>query len=95
MHTPDALPAAHCNAREAITPYSRAWLLVLGIALVLLTVSSLLGNWWQAQGAASTCQQAVAWKTYALAAHGQGLRAVELSARPTVSTGESPGRVSF
>lgn len=75
--------------------YSRIWPLALSVALVLLNVSSLLGNGRLAEDAVAARQQAAAWKTYALSAHGQGLQAVELDARTTASTRESPNRLSF
>ena len=74
---------------------SHTWPIALSVALVLLNVSSLLGNGRLAEDAVAARQQAAAWKTYALTAHGQGLRAVELDARTTVSTRESPNRLSF
>ena len=74
---------------------SHTWPIALSVALVLLNVISLHGNWRLGQEAAAARQQAAAWKTYALAAHGQGLRAVELDARTTASTREPPKRLSF
>lgn len=77
--------------------YSRPWLLVFSVALVLLNAGSLLGSWRLTQEAAAARQQAAAWKTYALTAHGQGSWAVdiELEAQTTANMGEPLPRFSF
>jgi hypothetical protein len=77
--------------------YSRSWLLVLCVALVLLNTGSLLGSWRLTQEAAAARQQAAAWKTYALTAHGRGGWAVdvELDVQSTASTEEPLPRLSF
>lgn len=75
--------------------YSRTWLFALSLALVLLNVSSWLGNARLAQESNAARQQAAVWKAYALTAHGPGLRAVDLEDRAMAGTREPSSRLSF
>lgn len=75
--------------------YSRTWLFAPGLVLVLLNTSSMLGNVRLVQEANALQQQAAVWKTYALTAHGPGLRAVDLEDRAMAGTREPSSRLSF
>lgn len=79
-----------------MSSYSRTLLAAFGIALLMLSVSSLVSALRLTQDVAAARQQALVWKTYALAVHSQGLLAAQGDAAdcgnsaPCVSAGEAP-----
>ncbi|QKE64059.1 hypothetical protein HNE05_12100 [Aquipseudomonas campi] len=58
-----------------MTNHSRTLMLAFGLALAMLAVGSLAVALSLSQDAAAARQQALVWKTYALAVHSQGLLA--------------------
>ncbi|UUY08244.1 hypothetical protein LRS11_21020 [Pseudomonas sp. J452] len=58
-----------------MSTYSRTLMLAFGLALAMLAIGSLAVALSLSQDAAAARQQALVWKTYALAVHSQGLLA--------------------